>query len=156
MRRKDREITELARILDILDRCEVVRLGFCAAGLPYIVPMHFACTMANGAISLFVHSAGDGRKIEMLRQNDRVCFEADILHGIVPSPKACGWTAHYESVMGEGTAALVEDRAEKEAALVLLLRRYGLTEVAGMDAAAVERTAVLRVEVSALSGKCNG
>ena len=156
MRRKDREITDTARILDILDRCTVVRLGFCAGDTPYIVPMHFAYTFTNGVISLFVHGAKEGRKMELLQHNNRVCFEADILHETVRMPSACDWTARYESVMGEGTASLVTDAKENEAALAHLLRRYRHTGDIDMDAAAVAQTAVLRIEVSALSGKCSG
>ena len=42
MRRADKEVVGIAGILAILDTCEVIRIGLCADGKPYIVPMHFA------------------------------------------------------------------------------------------------------------------
>ena len=41
MRRKDREITGLAEIMEILSRCQVCRLGMCQKGMPYVVPLNF-------------------------------------------------------------------------------------------------------------------
>ena len=39
MRRKNREVTDMNEILDILRRCDTIRLGLTGADGPYVVPV---------------------------------------------------------------------------------------------------------------------
>ena len=41
MRRKDREVTELEAVMEIIRQCDVLRLGLADGDYPYIVPMNF-------------------------------------------------------------------------------------------------------------------
>ncbi len=74
MRRKDKEITDKRGIEEILRKALVCRVAMCNGESPYCVPMNF-CYM-NG--SLYLHSAKEGKKLEILRRNNRVCFEVDV------------------------------------------------------------------------------
>ena len=47
--------------------------------VPYIVTMNFVFS-TNGAASLYFHSACEGKKINILKKNNLVCFQADIEH----------------------------------------------------------------------------
>ncbi len=42
MRRKDREVTDFAEIVRIIDQCAIVRIGLADGDFPYIVPVNFA------------------------------------------------------------------------------------------------------------------
>ena len=44
MRRKDREVTDEARIDEIISRCNCCRIGFNDSGEVYIVPLNFGYT----------------------------------------------------------------------------------------------------------------
>lgn len=63
MRRKDREITDRNRILDIMERCEVCRLAFHNEGYPYILPLNFGMKADADKIVLYFHSAPEGTNI---------------------------------------------------------------------------------------------
>ena len=65
MRRKDREISDLGEIESIIQRADICRLAFCDRGKPYVVPLCFG--YRRGAI--YFHSAREGRKLDMIRNN---------------------------------------------------------------------------------------
>lgn len=125
MRRKDREITALPDILEIIDRCEVCRIGFTDGKMPYIVPMNFGYTCSeDGTLRFYFHCAAEGRKLTLLRENPQVCFELDRPIAFLPGDIPSQATYTYESVMGEGVAEIVSDPNEKKAALDHLMRHY--------------------------------
>ena len=47
MRRKDREVTDKDAILDILLRCDTIRLGLAGADGPYVVPLSFGLDLSG-------------------------------------------------------------------------------------------------------------
>lgn len=151
MRRKDREITDRNDILSVLDGCEVMRVGFCADRQPYIVPLHFARTEAGNIF--YFHCATEGRKLDMLAQNDRVCFETDRLIAIEMVENACQCSSQYESVMGEGFMTVVADETERVQALDLLMRRYGYEGELSYSREALKMVTVLKLTVSDITGK---
>lgn len=155
MRRSDREITGFDGKLEILRRCEVLHLGLSDGGRPYVVPLSFGVRAENGSAVVYFHCAASGRKLDLLRADPRVCFEADRLLGIAGADEACGWTAKYESVMGEGRAVTVEDPAEKAEGLLCILRHYGYEGGPEFAPAVFARTAVVRIDVESLSAKSN-
>ena len=136
MRRTDKEITSKAEIEDILERGRVCHLGLCDNGIPYVVPVNYG--YSDGC--LYVHSAGKGRKIEILRGNNLVSFNIYVDESIRESATACNWTMKYCSVMGTGKAYLLEKQDEKIEALRLIMRHYSAGEYQ-FDPAAVDRVA---------------
>lgn len=153
MRRTDREITDEAEVLDILRRCDTIRLGMVSDGQPYVVPISFGYEVAEeGQIALYIHCAPGGRKVDALTQNPHVCIEGDIFHKIEPTPR--GITTRYESVIGFGTARRVEGE-EQLHGLRCLLARYGYTDYPLEHCKALPHTAVYRITLSSLSGKRN-
>ena len=155
MRRTDREITELADVLAVLDRCEVMRVGFCVDDQPYIVPMNFAYEVIDDKIAVYFHCAGVGRKLDMLRRNSRVCFEADCSYRTLEAESACSWSAEYESVMGEGDISILQDEAEKTHALDVLMARHGFVGVPQYDPVELAAITALRISVTSITGKRN-
>jgi len=148
MRRSDREIKDVARIEAILMRATVCRLAMCDEGWPYIVPLNFGYQ----AQRLYFHSARAGRKLDILKRNDRVCFEVESGCEIVDSPDACGWTMRYACVIGFGYARLVEDPTEKRVALDIIMRHYSDRLYTYPDDV-LAKTAVVRVDIESMSGK---
>lgn len=152
MRRKDREITELSKIEDILARARVVHLGLSDDGMPYVVPMHYGYTLENGRLTLYLHSAREGRKLDVLRANANVFVEIDADEALIPKPDACGYSASFSCVMGSGKATLVEDAAEKCKGLSILMRTqtgraFSVTEEMAQS------VCVIRVDVDAFTAK---
>lgn len=153
MRRKDREITDGAAVRSILDKARVLHLSMIDGDRPYVVPLHYGYTLDDGRLTLYLHSAKEGRKLDVLRKNSAVAFvlEADVAlvsGGDLP----CKYGAAYASVMGEGRATLLTDPAEKVAGLTVLMktqtgRDFTITEAMAAD------VAVIRVDTETYSAK---
>ena len=153
MRRKDRQITDLEAIRAILDKAKVLHLAMIDGARPYVVPMNYGYALADGRLTLYLHGAKEGRKLDVLQQNDRVAFvlETDVSPvsgGDIP----CKYGEAYASVMGEGTAVLLDDPVQKIEALQILMKTQTGREFAFTPAMA-ESVAVLRVNVDSFSAK---
>jgi hypothetical protein len=148
MRRSQREITDRAEIDAIIRRSQVCRLGLTDGDEPYVVPL---CFGYDGE-ALYFHCAKEGRKLDILRKNNRVCFEFDIVEGIIKNTQACGWGMRYRSVIGVGTAHLVEKNDEKIKGLALIMNQYADGRFIFPDDAVV-RTSVIKVLIESVSGK---
>ena len=51
MRRKDREITDFTKMLDIMRQCDVCRLAIHDTPYPYLIPMNFGMDVQDGQVS---------------------------------------------------------------------------------------------------------
>ena len=153
MRRKDRQITDLETIRAILDKAKVLHLAMIDGDRPYVVPLNYGYTLENGALTLYLHSAREGRKLDVLRQNDRVAFVLEtnvsqVSGGDIP----CKYGEAYASVMGEGTAVLLDDPVQKIEALQILMKtQTGRDFDVTPDMA--DAVAVLRIDVDSFTAK---
>lgn len=153
MRRRDREVAGLADILAILDRCEVIRLGLCVGNRPYIVPMNFAYEAAGERVAVYLHCVSKGKKLDMIAENNNVCFEADCSYETLAAEKACDWSARFQSVIGEGIIEVLAEDAQKAAALDAMMKRYGFTGRPHYDPKMLAAVTVLKITVTSLTGK---
>jgi len=151
MRRKDKEITGRADIEAVLQKAAVCRIGLCDGGMPYVVPVNFG--YKDGA--LYVHSYREGRKLEILRKNSAVCFEVDVDTALVPAGAICDWSAAYRSVVGFGTASLIEDNGGKRRALDIIVRHYtgGAYEFSPGE---LDKIVIIKITVESMTGKQSG
>lgn len=153
MRRKDREVTDTAAIRAILDKAQVVHLAMIDGDRPYVVPLHYGYTLENGVLTLYLHSAKEGRKLDVLQKNARVAFVLETDVSLVSGGDLpCKYGAAYASVMGEGRATILTDPVEKTDALTMLMktqtgRNFYITE------AMTDTVAVLRIDVEAFTAK---
>ncbi len=154
MRRKDRQVTDLAAIRRILEGESHLHLAMCDEGMPYVVPLSYGFELdAQGKLTLYLHAASEGEKLDILRKNDKVCFSIDTLVQNVPVDDS--WTAKYRSVIGRGSVIFVEDAAEKQRALQAIVRQAGFEPKGDMPAQTVEHTCVMRVDVAEYTAKSN-
>jgi uncharacterized protein len=150
MRRADKEIADREELERILDEAMVMRLGMLDGGRPYVVPLNFA----RAGDDLWFHGAKAGRKIDCLRAAPAVCIEVDRFLRLRTGPSACDdWSSSYESVIGFGTAEIVEDADAKLSGLRALMRKYSGREDWEFGAADVAATAVVRIRLESLTGK---
>lgn len=123
MRRKDREITDLAEVQDIVCRCRVMHVGLVDGGMPYIVPMNFGALWDGEQLTLYAHSATAGRKMELIRQAPPVFIQMDCDGELVTGTSACTYGYRYKSLMGLGRAEEVTDPDEMRSGMVALMRQ---------------------------------
>ncbi len=152
MRRKDKEITDKTLIEKILKDAEIIRIAMVDDGEPYLVAVNFA--FLDGAI--YMHSAHEGRKIDILRKNNRVAFQADTNVGLVLSPEAHECTTRYQSVFGTGNAVLLNDREEKVKALDAIMFKHTGQPEHHYPEKVLDKTLIIRIDIDSLTGKKSG
>lgn len=152
MRRSDKEITDPKIMSEILVNSSICRLGLVQDGEAYIVPVNYAFN--DGYI--FIHSAVEGRKIEILKQNPKVTFEIEYPSEVVKNEVACKWGTKYRSLMGKGTIEIRYDAESKKECFDLLMRKYGADFSAVYDQSALEKAAVLKLKIESYTGKQSG
>ena len=155
MRRQEREVTDASRINDIIRRCECVNLGCVDGEDAYIVPVNCALSEEDGKRVLYIHGAQEGRKAALIREKGRCSFVMHCSHAVKAADAACDFTYYYQSVMGKGSIAFVDDTEKKAAALNLIMGQYSDKSDWEFPAAVLQRTGLIRLEVTELSAKEN-
>ena len=148
MRRKEKEITEASAIEAIIKKSLVCRLALSDGNFPYIVPLCFGYRDKV----LYFHGSLKGKKIDIIRKNQNICFEFDINTEIVKAEDACHWSMKYKSVIGFGKAVLLEDLDEKRKALNIIMSQYSDRTFQFNDAT-LKGTVVIKVEIESMTGK---
>lgn len=148
MRRAEKAVTDELKILEIIGKAPVCFLGLSDDDMPYVVPLNFGFE----GKTLYAHCALEGKKLDIIRRNNRICVAIVGEEMVCGAEKACKWDSRYESVMIFGAAYIVEDVAEKVKGLKILMkhysnRNYELTE------SMVSAVAVIRVDVESITGK---
>lgn len=149
MRRKEKEITDREELRRILAAARVCRLAMCDGERPYLVPLSFALDGDD----LVLHSAREGRKLDVLRRNPAVCFEVEEAVALRAGETACDFGMAFRTVIGFGEVEFVEDAAERRRLLGLFGPRYGAPAGGAIPDHELARTRVLRVRVRELTGK---
>jgi len=152
MTKRERQITDIHQIADILDRAKVLHLGLAVDNEPYVVPMNYGYTMEDGKVTLYLHSALRGKKLDMIRSNPKVFFEMDCDLAPFESKKPCQYGLVYSSVMGRGVAQIVEDVEEKKKAMSILMKTQTGKDFS-FDEKLVSIVAVVRIDVSEYTAK---
>ncbi|MBN1649203.1 MAG: pyridoxamine 5'-phosphate oxidase family protein [Spirochaetales bacterium] len=152
MRRSEKQITDNTLISEILEKNTVCRLALSQDNRPYIVPMSYGYA---GNV-LYFHSAGEGRKIDMLAANNSACFEISDSIETVTADAACGYGLSFRSVIGFGKIGIVHEQEEKILALNIIMKQHtGKTEW-HFSEKVLQKTVVLKLEIDSLTGKISG
>lgn len=152
MRRSDKEITDCKEIAAIMEKAAVCRIALSDDDSPYIVPVNFVVRDNY----LYFHSSREGRKIDLLRKNNQVCFEIDINTKIVKGDAPCSWGTRYLSVIGFGRAFFLEKATEKKKALNYLMEKYAGKGSFSYKIDVLEKVAVISVRIEKITGKKSG
>lgn len=147
MLRKERECSDPIFFNTLLQKAEVMTLAFHAEEYPYVLPVNFVFLDGN----LYFHCAQKGYKLQCMQKNPRIGFsvyevlEIDREHA----------TTRYNSICGQGLAEPVLNREEKQAALSALAKKYRSNCKLPVQGNMLEKTAVIRISITVLSGKRN-
>jgi nitroimidazol reductase NimA-like FMN-containing flavoprotein (pyridoxamine 5'-phosphate oxidase superfamily) len=152
MRRKEKEIKDPEVIQKIFKEADICRIALSDGEKPYLVPMNFA--YHNN--TLYLHSATEGRKIDILSKNNQVCFQLDIKTELVTSGIPCNWGMKYLSVVGFGKAHIIDKPVEKREGLDIIMHKYSSEESFSYIDEAISKVIVIRVEIDEATGKKSG
>lgn len=151
MRRKDREIKDFDKILQIMRQCDSCVLALNDDGFPYMVPLNFGMNIENGQLYLYFHCAMQGKKMDLIRKDNRATFEMDCDHNFILYDKRMSCTMDYSSVIGHGLIEFVEDKKKYEA-LKVLMRQYHAEDFL-FNTDMIKVTTVLKMKVLDITGK---
>ena len=152
MTKRERQIFDPAQIKAILDTAKVLHLGLAVDNMPYVVPMNYGYSMEEGQLTLYLHSAVRGKKLDMIRANPNVFFEMDCDRIPFEGEMPCQYGLAYSSIMGRGVATIVEDVEEKKKAMSLLMKTQTEKDFEFQDRL-VSAVAVIRIDVSEYTAK---
>jgi len=155
MRRKDREVTDIREILQIVDKAKILHLGLSDGDYPYIVPLHFGYEYAEDRQELifYMHGAKEGHKLDRIRENPNVCIELECdIELVSGGENPCRYGSAYASVIGKGQAALVEDVREKIEGLKRLMKNQTGRDFE-IDEAMASSVAVIKAVLPEFSAK---
>jgi nitroimidazol reductase NimA-like FMN-containing flavoprotein (pyridoxamine 5'-phosphate oxidase superfamily) len=151
LRRKEKEIKDPADLKAILAAAKYVTIAMCRGDEPYLVTLSHGYDMERNAV--YFHCAREGKKIGILKANNRVWGQAVIDRGYVD-----GRCDHlFTSVQFHGRVSFVEDEAEKRHALATMIRQLesdpGEVEGHQVTDASVVKVHIGRIDLDFLSGK---
>lgn len=152
MRKREREVTDEAQILEILDKCKVLYLGLSDEDQPYVVPMNYGYVMEEGKLTFYLHGATEGYKYELLRKNPKVSVAMACDMEPFEGKVACQYGMAYASLLGKGTAEVLTDVNEKQQALSALMKTQTGREFA-FDEKMVSIVNVIRITMTEYSAK---
>ena len=148
MGKRDSEITGKDEIEAILRKATVMRIALCNVNMPYVVPVAFG--YKEGAV--YFHSSRKGMKMDIIRKNNNICFEVETDVALVEGEKACNFDFEYRSVIGFGTAHILESDEEKRKGFDILMAHYADPpfeyKPQGLKAACV-----VKIEIDGMKGK---
>jgi len=152
MTKREFSITDEQQLRAILDSAKVLRLGLSVDNEPYIYLMNYGYTLENGELKLYLHSAVNAHKLELIRKNPGVCFQLDCDNIPFEGKVACQYGLSYSSVSGRARAVLVEEPQEKMEAMSVLMK----TQTGGdftFNERLVSIVAVIRLDVTEFPAK---
>ncbi len=152
MNRTEREVSDYKRIVDILKRCNTIRIAFRGNEYPYVVPVSFGVNQIGDTLFLYFHGAKSGLKINEIKRYAKVCFEGDIFYKV--EEWAHGITTRYESVIGFGDIELVGED-EKITGLKSICTHYDRPDYPIGRCRGLEMTDVYKITVKSITGKTN-
>ncbi len=123
MKVSTKEITSINEIEKILNEAQVCRIALFDKEYPYIVPLCYGYMLDGDKLELYFHCSPRGKKMELIKKNNSAAFEIDSLDKIVAGEIACGFTAIYKSITGNGSIEVING-IEKLIGLNSIMKKY--------------------------------
>ena len=142
---------EPSTLSELLQKCNICRIGYYDDHEVYIVPLNFGYTIEDDKISLFFHGAKKGRRYELAHTHPQVGFELDTDYQLVGGKRAVDYTAKFKSLVGNGTLHLVEDAAAKEKAMQAIMAHYTGKPDWPIEERVLQITAIYQLEITKIS-----
>jgi nitroimidazol reductase NimA-like FMN-containing flavoprotein (pyridoxamine 5'-phosphate oxidase superfamily) len=143
----DREL-----VYRILDEAFICHVGFAVDGRPFVIPTGYARVNDQ----LYIHGSQLSRMLRTLAQAVQVCVTVTLVDGLVLARSAFHHSMNYRSVVIFGRASIVEQKADKLAALFAFSEQVipgRWAEVRAPNDQELKATTVLSLPLSEVSAK---
>jgi nitroimidazol reductase NimA-like FMN-containing flavoprotein (pyridoxamine 5'-phosphate oxidase superfamily) len=152
VREPQRAVYDRDAVNQILDEAFLCHVGFVAEGQPFVIPMSYG----RDGDMLYIHGSPASRMLRHLEQGVPVCITATLVDGLVLARSVFNHSMNYRSVIILGTATLVNDPAEKLAALRALSEHilpHRWDDSRQPNEKELKATSVLRLPINEFSAK---
>ncbi len=149
VRRKEREITDPAEMRQVLKTTKYVTIAQCMNNEPYLVSLSHGYDEEKNC--LYFHCAPEGKKLVYLQANNRVWGQAVLDYGVTDE---CDYA--YTCVEFWGKMVLIEDLAEKQHGMAVLVRQVSLTpeeKLAKVKPEKLAKTTMGKICIEGMTGK---
>lgn len=158
MRLLKREVRDKQELKNIIEKCDVVRIGTCDQEGIFIVPVNFGYdwkedVLGNVNLKLYFHSAEEGRKTDAFLVEPMVAIEMDCDHEVITGDYACSYSFGYSSIMGNGRIYPVTELEKKRHGLSLIMDHTAPGARQDFREEMLEKTNVYCVHVEHFTGK---
>jgi len=150
----NREITNQQEIENIINKCQTCHIGFVDGDKPYVLAFNFVYD--SGLI--YIHTAPEGKKNDILKKNNNVCLNFDTDYEIFYRHEqvACSWGMKYRSVVANGRVEFIETDEDKIKVLNLFMKKYAGRDDFKYNGPSVKNVSVMLVKIDNLTGKKYG
>ena len=157
MRLHKREITDPEILREIIEECDLVRIGASDSDGIFVVPVNYGYDLSfqNGKadLKLYIHGAGEGRKAEAFASNPLVAVEMDRMVSVISGDYTCSYSCAYQSIMGNGSIRRLDGKQEKIYALTRIMEHMAPEAEIQFSPEMLARTAVFQINVDSFTGK---
>jgi len=152
VREADRAVYDREAVYHILDEGFLCHVGFVTDGQPFVIPTSYG----RKGDSLYIHGSAASRMLRQMKEGVAVCVTVTLLDGLVLARSVFNHSMNYRSVVILGKGILVEDAAEKLAALRVLSEHIlpgRWDDSRQPNERELKATSVLRVPIEEFSAK---
>lgn len=139
-------------IYGILDEAFICNVGFSMDGQPYVIPTLYA----RAGDAIYFHGSVASRMLRHLSAGAPACITVSLVDGLILARSVFNHSMNYRSVVLVGTAALVDDPAEKLEALRAFTEKIipgRWSEARGPNEKEMKATSILRFPITEASAK---
>ena len=151
-RRHERGFYDHETVHALLDAAALCHVSYVIDGQPYCTPTLF---WREGS-RLYWHGSSASRMLKNLSKGEPACLTATHLDSLVLARCAFNHSADYRAVMAFGHARLLDDQAEKEHALVMMVDRFfpqRTSQLRPSTKKEIKATAVVYMDIEKASAK---
>jgi len=151
IRRKEKAITDEDEMMSILESSKYVTVSMCSENEPYLVTLSHGYDRKENCI--FFHCAQEGKKIDILKENNIVWGQALLDKGYIQ-----GKCDHlYATTQFRGHVSFITDFEEKKKALTFMAQSLEeepeiVTSEQFKDGS-IEKVCIGRIDIDYMSGK---
>ena len=152
VREAHRGVYDREAVCRILDEAFLCHVGFVADGQPFVIPTSYG----RKGDRLYIHGSAASRMLRQMKEGVPVCVTVTLLDGLVLARSVFNHSMNYRSVVVLGRAMLVDDPAEKLAALRALSEHIlpgRWDDSRQPNDRELKQTSVLRVPIEEFSAK---
>lgn len=154
IRRKEKKISDKNEMLAILENAEYITIAMCVDNEPYLVTLSHGYDRERNCI--YFHSARKGKKIDILKEQNKVWGQALMDKGYVQG--SCDHL--YATTQFMGRVTFVENSEEKKHALEIMINALEDDPQKVLDTQLTEKSIegiqIGRIDIEYMSGKKSG